>query len=386
MEPTRPRWTSQTKLLVIVLLLIGAGYFLYKFSVAIGPLVLAVILAYILSPLVSLLHIRLRFPRALAILIVYLLFGLIITGLLWIFIPMLINQIGHFTTNIEQLLTDAQKFFGGKFFFAGFTVDGQVILQRLITGLEGAVSPVIGGTLDIVTAILESLVWIIFILVISIYLIKDSAKVGEWFLHLVPPAYRSDYSRILGEINTIWSSFFRGQLLLSLVVATFITLEGLIIGMPFALVMGLIAGLMEFFPSIGHGIWLTLAVIVGYFAGSTWIQIPSWAFVILIVVIHILFTQFDLNYLIPRIIGRSVHLPPLVIILGIVAGAALAGVLGVVLAAPSIASLRLILRYVYAQLFEVESSFEKSTVSALPPPDALWWQKRVARIRRRPQN
>jgi len=386
MDTARPRWTSQTKLLVIVLLLIAAGYFLFKFSSAIGPLVVAVILAYILSPLVSVLNKRLRIPRSLSILIVYLLFGLIITGLLWIFIPMLINQIGHFTSNIEQMLTHAQKFFGGKYVIAGFTIDGQVILQRLITGLEGAVSPVIGGTLDVVTDLLAIMVWIVFTLVISIYLIKDSSKLSQWFLHLVPPAYQSDYSKILGEINTIWSSFFRGQLLLGLVVATIITLECLIIGMPFALVMGVIAGLMEFLPSIGHGIWLVLAVIVGYFGGSTWIQIPPWAFVILIVVLHILYTQFDLNYLIPRIIGRSVHLPPLVIILGIVAGAALAGVLGVVLAAPSIASLRVILRYVYAQLFEVEPSFERSTVSPLPPPDALWWQKRVARIRRPPEN
>ena len=78
--------------------------------------------------------------------------------------------------------------------------------------------------------------------------------------------------------------------------------------------------------------------------------IPNWAFLLVVLACHILFTQFDLNYLIPRLIGRSLKLPPVVVILGIVAGAALAGVMGVVLAAPTIASMRVLGRYIYARL------------------------------------
>jgi len=88
--------------------------------------------------------------------------------------------------------------------------------------------------------------------------------------------------------------------------------------------------------------------------------------------LHIIFQQFDLNYLIPRIIGRQVHLPPLVVILGIVAGAAFAGVLGVALAAPTIASSRVISRYIYANLFDL-NPFPEAGASSLPPPDPRWW-------------
>ena len=83
--------------------------------------------------------------------------------------------------------------------------------------------------------------------------------------------------------------------MLALIVSSFITLEGLIIGLPFALLMGVLAGLLEFMPSIGHGIWLVIASLVGLFLGSTWIPIPNWAFMILILVLHTVFTQFDLN-------------------------------------------------------------------------------------------
>jgi hypothetical protein len=89
--------------------------------------------------------------------------------------------------------------------------------------------------------------------------------------------------------------------------------------------------------------------------------------------LHLIFEQFDLNYLIPRIIGRSVHLPPVVVILGIVSGALLAGVLGIFLAAPTIASLRVLGRYIYANLFDLDP-FPIASSSPLPPPNPRWWQ------------
>jgi hypothetical protein len=88
-----------------------------------------------------------------------------------------------------------------------------------------------------------------------------------------------------------------------------------------------------------------------------------------------------LNYLIPRIIGRQVHLPPVVVILGIVAGAAMAGVLGIALAAPTISSSRVIGRYIYANLFDLDP-FPAPAATPLPPPDPRWWQ--IKKRKRKP--
>jgi len=101
-------------------------------------------------------------------------------------------------------------------------------------------------------------------------------------------------------------------------------------------------------------------------------NLPNWVFALIIVGLHIVFQQFDLNYLIPRIIGRQVHLPPLVVILGIVAGAATAGVLGVLLAAPTVASARVLGRYIFANLSDT-APFPDLASSPLPPPDPRWW-------------
>ncbi len=190
----------------------------------------------------------------------------------------------------------------------------------------------------------------------------------------MPPAYRGDYAWLSNEINQIWFSFFRGQLMLALVVAIIFTLLGYMLGLPFALAMGILAGLLEFLPSIGHGIWMTIAALLAYFIGSTWLPIPNWVFMLIIIGLHLFFQQFDLNYLIPRIIGSRLHLPPLVVILGIVSGAILAGVLGIPLAAPTIASARVIGGYVYANLFDLDWP-PVSAAQPLPPPNPRWWKR-----------
>jgi predicted PurR-regulated permease PerM len=140
--------------------------------------------------------------------------------------------------------------------------------------------------------------------------------------------------------------------------------------------MGVLAGLLELLPSIGHGIWLTLATLLALFSGSTWLPLPNWAFALLLVGLHAIFQQFDLNYLIPRIIGRRMHLHPLVVILGIVSGALLGGVLGILLAAPTIASARVLGRYLYANLFDLEPFPDYTSLTVLPPPNPYWWRKK----------
>lgn len=103
--------------------------------------------------------------------------------------------------------------------------------------------------------------------------------------------------------------------------------------------------------------------------------VPNWAFTLIVIGLHIVFQQFDLNYLIPRVIGRRVYLPPLVVILGIVAGAAIAGVMGIFLAAPTVASFRVFGRYILANLFDMDP-FPVDPAPPLPPPDPNWWRLR----------
>jgi predicted PurR-regulated permease PerM len=374
MQIPRPRWSSSTKLAVTLLLLALGIYLLSRFREAIGPFVIALILAYVISPVVRWLEKGLRIRRVPAILIAYLATLSILAGLLLVLIPILMSQSSGLNLDLQRIIREAEFALDRRYWIAGQAFEPAALFDRAVGSIQGVLEPVFTQTIEVAIGAISSLVWLVFIVVVSFYFIKDGQAASQWFEDLAPPAYRDDFIRLRIEISLLWASFFRGQITLALVVATIITSAGTLIGLPFSLAMGLLAGLLEFLPSIGHAIWLILASILALFLGSTWLPVPNWVFMLLIVGMHLFFQQFDLNYLIPRIIGRQVHLPPLVVILGIVTGALLAGVLGIFLAAPTIASARVLGRYIYANLLD-EDPFPSESSRALPPPNPRWWRK-----------
>ncbi len=375
MHDSRNPWLPSTKLSVSLLLL---GFFIYllsRFSEVIPPMILAGILAYAINPLVNKLDQRFSWPRWVFAVVIYILLIALLAAIPVVIIPPLAKQLAGLNLDIQQVLKQGETLLGHQYVFAGYTIDSTEIVRQIISVIQDLLQPLFGQTLGFAVEIITSLVWVIFILVVSFYLVKDSEALDTWVSQLPPTDYQDDFQRLRNEINQIWGDFFRGQLILASVVATSFTIMGLILGMPFALAMGVLAGLLEFLPSIGHVIWLVIASAVALFAGSTWMAVPGWVFMIIIIALHLIYQQFDLNYLIPRFIGRKVHLPPLVVILGIVAGAAFAGVLGILLAAPTIASSRVVGRYIFANLIDGDP-FPHQATQPLPPPDIRWWSIR----------
>jgi len=377
----RPRWSSQTKWTVSMLLLAFFIYIFFRFSEVIPPLALAVIIAYVVSPLVGWLHRRTGLGREWATALVYLLFiGLLAFVLAW-GVPLLVKQVADLNVDVQPLLTQATTWLDRPLTVLGYPLDSSTVIKQIQGAIQSLVELILGQGLDFAVGIISAIAWGTFVLVISFYLVKDGDKLRIYLEGLVPPNYRADYIRLRSDIAAIWSAFFLGQVTLALVVAAIITIVALIIGLPGALPMGLLAGVLEFLPSIGHGIWLTIAAPLAFFLGSTWWSLPNWAFALLVIVLHALFDQLDTNYLIPRIIGRRVRLHPLVVILGIVGGALVRGVVGIALAAPTIASLRVLGRYIYANLVDMDP-FPEAVSEPLPPPDPRWWQRTPPMLQR----
>jgi predicted PurR-regulated permease PerM len=374
MEETHPHWSNPTKFTVSLLLLALLLFLLFRFSAILTPLIIAIILAYILSPLVNLIQNRLHLHRAVAVLVVYVLVLLLISGVLMLIIPPLGEQVSGLNLDIQLFFQKLESILTRRYHIAGQVIDLSSLYTQVTGALQGILTPVFSQTLALVGDIITSVVWVIFIAMVTFYLVRDDVALRDWFEKTIPSGYRADFIQLRTEINHIWAGFFRGQILLAVVVAIIFSVIGLILGIPFPLAMAIFAGLLEFLPSVGHGIWLVTASVLALSLGSTWLPLPNWVFMLTIIGLHMVYQQFDLNYLIPRIIGRSVHLPPLVVILGIVGGAVLAGVLGIFLAAPTIASARVIGRYIFANLFDLPA-FPVSVVSPLPPPNPDWWRK-----------
>lgn len=370
----RSHWPYATKLTVSLLILAFSIFLLARFHEIIIPIIIAVIIAYVLNPIVNFFQNRLHIPRVLAIIITYIIAIVIIVGSPILAITIMGENFETSQIDPQKIISAIENALAQQYTIAGITIHPSAFAGQVLVALQGLLQPVVGQTVNLLRNIITSLIWIIFITLVSIYLIKDSSKLEDWLTSHLPASFLPDYQWIRNEINQIWNAFFRGQILLSITVAIIFIAIGFLIGLPFALAMGIFAGILEFLPSVGHGIWLLSAALLSFFLGSTWIPIPHWAFMLIVIGLHLIFEQVDINYLIPRIVGRRVHLPPLVVILGIVAGAILAGVLGIPLAAPTIASLRVIGRYIFANLFDIEWK-PVSATQPLPPPKTYWWQR-----------
>lgn len=327
---------------------------LYRFSIIIPPLAMAAILAYVITPLVDSLAQRLPVPRTAVVAVVYLLLAGLLIGLPFVLVPLAANQVRGIEAGVKDILARYTTFRRAVIVLGNLQIDVGTLIDRLTTPLTDSINRLIGESAAIVGGIVEFFISTIIVLIGSFYLVRDGERFHGMVENLVPPDYRDDYRRLRDEIARVWAAFFRGQIVLALVVATIFWAVGSLIGISFPVGMAVLAGALEFLPSLGHTIWLIVALTFALTQGSTWLPVQNWVFALIILGLHIIFQQVDWNLLIPRIIGSRMRLHPLVVIIGIVVGASLGGVLGIALAAPTIASLRVLGRYTYAGLLDLD--------------------------------
>src|SRR5690606_27095498 len=141
---------------------------------------------------------------------------------------------------------------------------------------------------------------------------------------------------------------------LALVVAVLIWIPLAIVGMPNAGALALLAGVLEFLPSIGPAISGTIGTAFALFQGSSWLPVNNLTFAIIISLLYAIIGQLESIYLVPRLVGGQVRLHPALAFVAVIAGTLVFGLLGVLLAMPAMASARTIFSYLYRKLFDLD--------------------------------
>ncbi|MGQ9552796.1 MAG: AI-2E family transporter [Anaerolineae bacterium] len=347
-------WSDSTKRAVAIGLVLILLLLIYRFSAIIAPLVIAVIVAYILTPVVDALNQRTRIPRSLCVWLVDVLALASLAIIPVVVAPVLISELTAVNVDTQALASKLESYLGGRVILLGFRVNLGDVYQQVATSLQALISPLISQGVFFLLDVARGILWTIFVFVVSFYLMRDWHKIAKHIESVVPPNYKLDYANLMMRMGQIWQSFFRGQVVLSLVVGTVSGLTMAIVGVSNAFVLGLLAGLLEVIPNFGPVIAAIPAVILALLKGSSWLPLGNFWFALLVAGLYVLIQQVENNYLVPRIIGGSVKLHPMVVLVGAIAGARLAGVLGIFLAAPVLASGRVLLAYVYGKLLDQE--------------------------------
>jgi len=328
---------------MIILAALFLRFILFPTRIIFAPLLLALILVYLLNPVVTWLEHR-RVRRVLATLVTYLVvFGLLAVLLSWL-IPVVSDQAKAFAHSIPDLLQRAQD---GLLKFAhelGLRVRHVNLLGTF--GKSGAVGEYVRSVTSISSAV--GLVLIVVLgPILAFYLLVDLPKLSRTLASAVPARRRSEALSVGRRVSTAVGGYFRGQLLIALLVGAFCMLGFWIIALPYWAMVGLLIGLFSLIPLIGPFLGAIPTLFVAFTSphsgtGGLIHPRPGWPLAVAASVVLLIVQQADVLIISPRVVTRTVKLNPVTVMISLLIAGTIAGVYGMLLAIPAVATVKIL--------------------------------------------
>jgi predicted PurR-regulated permease PerM len=320
---------------------------LYRLERIVVALILAMLFAYLIAPLVQSAEVPLRavripprLSRGVAIGIIY----VIIAGVAWggaaILLPTVSQQIDDAASLAPGYAQSLRTWQGGwSRYYQRLRLPIEV-RRRVDQGLGDVGDRVVEGVRNSLIAgfgVLSYLPWLVLIPVLSFFLLKDGERLRQSTLDALPERFRGRGYHLFDELNTTLAAYIRAQLLACLLVGVVCGVGFTALGLPYAVLLGVLAGVVEFIPFVGPILIMIVAGVVGALHAPM-LPVYSTGFLVIVRVIE--------DYVIyPRLMGNGVHLHPLAVIVAVLAGFELGGLAGVFLAVPVVAALSVAWRH-----------------------------------------
>ncbi|MGA2911142.1 MAG: AI-2E family transporter [Candidatus Levyibacteriota bacterium] len=323
-------------LIVVGLML---AWFLYVERAILTPFVLAAIFAYIFNPVVNFFSRHLKLPRALSVLIIYLaiVFIVAMAGLAFS------GRIMEESMELRQEVTTITK-----------TAEHQVntlpdwlrptVNDTLVSFEKGAVISLPSVVSFVPKAFSRILSFIVFLFA-AFYFLKEGRSMFDKLLNFVPNDYKVEVDILIRKINSVLSSYLRGQIFLVFFVALALFIVLTILGVKFALILAVFSGFAEIVPIIGPIVAASVAALATYLSGGASFGLAPLQGALAVVVVYALIRQIQ-DYLVnPYVMGKITKLHPLVILFAVIAGEHIGGIVGLILAVPIVGVIKIIFEY-----------------------------------------
>jgi predicted PurR-regulated permease PerM len=209
------------------------------------------------------------------------------------------------------------------------------------------------------------------VILVSVHLfLSQWPNMRDWLINLAPPAYQPEMQELYNRIRNVWMAYLRGQLVLMLIVGVVFTVAWLILGIPGALVLGVIAGFFTLVPDVGPFLAMVLAAGVALLEGSTWIPLSNFWVTGIVILVYLVLINLKNFFLRPYIMGRSVHMNEALVFIAIMIATILQGILGALLVVPVLASVVVIGGYLQRRVLGLPPFEDDGSTQFAPPPEA----------------
>lgn len=359
-----PRWGSTIKLVVGLTLFLILGFLLVRFRTLIGPLLLAFIVAFVLHPAAGWLTEKTPLTWRTSVTIVFFSTVILVGGMLTVLGFAVVAQSENVINAASVFLDDLPAFVtqitSQSYYFGPFTFDfSQYDITTITNQVVDVVQPLLGraGGLisSLATSTLTTLGYGSFVLLVSYFILADAEKIPvDEITNLNVPKYAYDLQQFSLRLNRIWDTFMRGQLFIFTLTVLASTVLLSILGVRNAIALALLAGMARFVPYVGQIVSWALTAIVTLFMSSNYFGLEQVHYMLLVVGIVILLDQITDNIIIPRLYGRALGVHPAAVLVGALVALNLLGFIGLLLAAPVLATIALISRYIFRKLLDLD--------------------------------
>jgi predicted PurR-regulated permease PerM len=368
---TRFRVTLTTRGAVMLVVLGMSFVFLWSVRPVLPPLIWALIVAYILDPAIRWVSLTLHIRRGL---IVALLFAILVASLTWAFFalrPILLREIHDLTIAIPRIMTDMEAYLlgTGPIDILGTIIDPTDLRTELTKAAQSSLTGLGREAIPFMMRAVSSVVQIALFLIASFYMMLDLNKVGPGIVNFMPRRWRVQVIPLLGDMERVLGNYMRGQVLLIVVmsVASLIVLS--VLQVRYALLLAIVTGVVEIFPVVGP--WTAGAIVVSVsltqptalFNGNSAILAAT------IAAAYFILRQLEDILIIPNVVGKVMEMHPLVVLFALTTGGHLAGLLGVLIAVPIAAVVKLVFAFLRDKLREEERNLNADKRRGSEGPD-----------------
>jgi len=334
-KPLNINISTVTILKVIFILLLL--YFLYLIKSVIIILFVALILASALGPWVDWMQ-KKKIPRVIGIILIYLVLFAIISSVIYLIIPPIIEQVRELSTSFPAILEKMTSSFSA---FRNYTSQHGIFdnVKNTLGGISSNLEQAAGGVFSTLAGVFGSIFSFFLVLVITFYMVVEENATRKIVWSVVPARHQPYVMQLMTRMQRKIGLWLRGQLILSLIIFSLTFLGLKILGVKYALVLALIAGLTEFVPYLGP----ILAAIPAIFLA--FIQAPMLA--LFVAVLYYIIQLVENNIIVPKLMQKVVGLNPVVSIAVLLIGFKIAGIMGAVLSIPVATAVSVFIRDIF---------------------------------------
>lgn len=336
--------TLRLKSVFLIIIGLAILWFLYIERAILTPFILAAIFAYIFNPIVGFFSNKLKLPRTLSVIVIYLLLISLIVSLSVVFFQRVVNE-SFELKNEANFLTQSVK--SQLYNLPDWT---RPTIRDMLLTIEKMTNISFPSVFSFFPQVFSRFLSFIIFLFSAFYFLKEGRGMIDKLLNFSPRGYRIELDILLNKINSVLVGYLRGQIFLVFFVSLSLFILLTILGVKFSLIIAVFSGFAEIVPIIGPIAAAVIAAIVGYLGGTSNFGLNQVQIALAIIAIYFVLRQFQDYFINPIIMGKITKLHPLIILFAVIAGEHSAGILGLILAVPIAGILRIIFEHSFDKI------------------------------------